>query len=558
MEQNNNNMSDSQGPTNVVKLHKNECPTEWVTAFTDRAEVTRLIKTKVTTGLNEIVIVDLPIAVDRNSVRVTGGQGLATILEVSCTTGFQASETDPNKSAKEAQIEELRGQRKVTELELTRVQKEYAWVEGFATTVRNPAAGKDGAAPNFFNAGVLGEVSNFLEFYQTRLAQIDDKSDKLNKKLKEIDEKISVLSGSLNPRARGNQYTEVTVALEAKKDSEIAMQLSYVITGAHWNASYDVRVVSGEKTIELTYYGVITNNSTDDWLNTNVILSTAKPSVGGTPPALYTKFVNFTYNNYLARESKAMSYMNAAPMQSAMYHAEMEDMRSFDAPSGGGAAPMEVMTTSASEGVTSSTFNIPRKCDIASDNKPHKVTIKIFKLDAVFTYETIPRLQAEAFLKASIKNTAEGYPFLPGDLNIFMDGNFVSKSTMNHVNSSESFTIFLGADSGVKIEHKCLGNFQESSGIFQKVHNKKFKSKIIIKNNKKQPVKIAAYEQLPKSSDASIKVKLIEPVIEEGSKKVKVTEANNLRWKLVIPAGEMREIPFEYSVEWPSNKTINL
>lgn len=45
------------------------------------------------------------------------------------------------------------------------------------------------------------------------------------------------------------------------------MQLSYVITGAHWNANYDVRVTSGENTIELTYYGVITNNSSDDWLN---------------------------------------------------------------------------------------------------------------------------------------------------------------------------------------------------------------------------------------------------------------------------------------------------
>lgn len=64
------------------------------------------------------------------------------------------------------------------------LQKEYAWVEGFAATVRNPAVGKDAAAPNFFNAGVLGEVSNFLEFYQTRLAQIDEKSDKLSKKLK--------------------------------------------------------------------------------------------------------------------------------------------------------------------------------------------------------------------------------------------------------------------------------------------------------------------------------------------------------------------------------------
>ncbi len=51
MEQNNNKMTDVQGPTNVIKLHKNDCPTEWVTAFTDRAEVTRLIKTKVNAGM---------------------------------------------------------------------------------------------------------------------------------------------------------------------------------------------------------------------------------------------------------------------------------------------------------------------------------------------------------------------------------------------------------------------------------------------------------------------------------------------------------------------------
>ena len=75
--------------------------------------------------------------------------------------------------------------------------------------------------------------------------------------------------------------------------------------------------------------------------------------------------------------------------------------------------------------------------------------------------------------------------------------------------------------------NKHVSKFQESSGI-QKVHNKKYKSKIILKNNKKQPVKITANEKLPKSRDASIKVKLIEPVLEEGSKHVKLTEANNV------------------------------
>ena len=51
MEQNNNKMSESQTPANVIKLHKNACPVDWVTAFTDRAEVTRLIKTKVNAGM---------------------------------------------------------------------------------------------------------------------------------------------------------------------------------------------------------------------------------------------------------------------------------------------------------------------------------------------------------------------------------------------------------------------------------------------------------------------------------------------------------------------------
>jgi len=84
----------------------------------------------------------------------------------------------------------------------------------------------------------------------------------------------------------------------------------------------------------------------------------------------------------------------------------------------------------------------------------------VIHLKASYTYMVIPPLSTHAYLKvsqvhlnsshkekrisenqnshhlpppppifqASIQNTSEGYPFLAGDINVFMDGNFVAKS----------------------------------------------------------------------------------------------------------------------------------
>jgi len=41
--------------------------------------------------------------------------------------------------------------------------------------------------------------------------------------------------------------------------------LSYVVMAASWQAAYDVRVQSTSEDLSVTYYGIITNNSLDDW-----------------------------------------------------------------------------------------------------------------------------------------------------------------------------------------------------------------------------------------------------------------------------------------------------
>jgi len=137
---------------------------------------------------------------------------------------------------------------------------------------------------------------------------------------------------------------------------------------ASWHAAYDVRVQSDDLRLELTYYGIITNTSLEDWHNVSALndelstplafpsphtcawswvdltnpsfrcqallaLSTAKPSVSGAPPDLTTKFVGFAQPfDYSHGHSAFINSVPAQPCQSAVQEAF--------------AAPAEVLTTS--------------------------------------------------------------------------------------------------------------------------------------------------------------------------------------------------------------------
>jgi len=216
------------------------------------------------------------------------------------------------------------------------------------------------------------------------------------------------------------------------------------------------------------------------------------------------------------------------------------------------AAPeTEVQTTKAVESATSTTFTIPRKSTIVADNKPHKVTIKLLKFQADYTYTILPKLSPHAYLKASIRNTSKDTPLLPGPMNVFMDNNFVAKSEIPLISPNESLGIFLGIDPGIKFEYQPLKQLKDTQGYIQKTNKLNIKFNTIISNNKGKDVKIDLFDNLPKSYDGQIKVRLVEPEISAEEPKIVLTPANNVQWKLSILAGEKKEISFQYTIEYP-------
>ncbi len=85
---------------------------------------------------------------------------------------------------------------------------------------------------------------------------------------------------------------------------QLTLKLSYIVQNANWSPSYDIRVKTENYTTQLVYYGIIVNNTGDDWKEVDISLSTAQPAVGGNPPELSTLKVRL---NTVYRESRKMS-----------------------------------------------------------------------------------------------------------------------------------------------------------------------------------------------------------------------------------------------------------
>ena len=73
------------------------------------------------------------------------------------------------------------------------------------------------------------------------------------------------------------------VAIEAEHKMQFSMDLSYIVSHAGWEPTYDVRLAANGKEAELVYRALVRQKSGEDWPGVKLVLSTAKPEVGGAP-----------------------------------------------------------------------------------------------------------------------------------------------------------------------------------------------------------------------------------------------------------------------------------
>ncbi len=57
----------------------------------------------------------------------------------------------------------------------------------------------------------------------------------------------------------------IGVLLTVREEGEIQLRVSYVVSNASWSPKYDLRVSSADRTMDVNYFGMVEQNTGEDW-----------------------------------------------------------------------------------------------------------------------------------------------------------------------------------------------------------------------------------------------------------------------------------------------------
>jgi hypothetical protein len=513
----------------VIEKHAEDCPILNVVVYRDRAEVTRsAVLTTDEIGETQVVIDSLTKYSNTDSFRVKTMDSNCDILEVSHEKSFSKKSTVNQTLVDEVKkkVDELEDDLKQCESKITRSTASKDLIKNFADN----ALANNSKAPTRVS---ISEAKEIIDYYQNEALKLDDELFVLKKDKNLIETELAVQKKKLLELTNGSNASNETtlslfVTLNIKAAGEIHLQFSYVVTCATWSPSYDIRVNNSDNSLALSYFAEVTQTTGENWKDCELFLSTSNPSMGSSPPPLPTKTVDFSYNNYsyakqpmMKRESKAAMFGGLSNNTFRERAGSFSLMDEYGGGGGGGSMPMSFQTQMPSEFVKagvvgtgdlgSTVFTIPRKVTIDCDNKPHKVMITARSFKPQMVHYAVPSVSPNVYIQAKTKNNSP-YPLLASDnVSIYLDGNFVSKSSLPQTNAGESFQVFIGVDQSVKLEYLPVRNEEYRKGWVQGTEVKKVSHTTILHNSKSQMIRIILAECLPRSTNDKIVVELVEP-----------------------------------------------
>nr|WP_041653697.1 mucoidy inhibitor MuiA family protein [Achromobacter xylosoxidans] len=522
-----------------------------VTVYQDRAVVTRAASSELAAGEHELVLEKLPASLQENSLQVSAkSTGQATLLDVKVRDAYQADTANERVKQLEEQVRKLQGQQALLDDEAAVLDNQRELVLMMQRGATEPA--KDGARLTLDELKAIQSLSaDSLARALAGLRRVAEQKEALERELTALQNQLGQLQNSLNRRTK-----TVTLRVNLARAGKLDLNVSYAVAGARWTPAYDARLRPADRSVDLGYFGVIRQNTGEDWNNVKLTLSTARPSLGGGAPALQPWIVDVAAPPPPPRPRPSPAPV--AAMQQAEAQAKMSRQRVQSFEDAGAPAveivpePLEQATAQVQAEATSASFQIKNPATLLSDNSSQRVAIATAKLPATLQYQSTPALREAMFLTAHASNNTD-FPFLAGSLNTFLDDAFVAASAMKAVMPGEKLELALGADEGISIKRQLVNRYTESTGFSGSGKRVTYEYKITVKNNKATKEQVSFKDRLPISRNEKIVVKLLSP----ADREIKREEDGKLVWDWEMEPGKSRETVLKFSVDYPGDIDVS-
>ncbi|HEX9988635.1 MAG TPA: mucoidy inhibitor MuiA family protein [Chloroflexia bacterium] len=520
-----------------------DAPIVAVTVFTDRARVTRCGTLQLEAGEHTIALERVPSLLEDDSVRAGGRGANVRILGVEIVTRFVTEAPEEDLSTLQQQLQTLQDR------DAALADNETAEAERieFLKTLRQ-SSGTNLARGVAYGKTDLGSVESMAQYLTKELEAALSRRRELAQQRRDLAREIQAAQSRLGQVQHYESYErrEIHVIVEATAATDLELEVVYVVHGASWEPIYDIRLV--ESTVNLTYQAHVRQQSGEDWPAVQLSLSTARPAVTREIPELDAWYID-KYQPLPPRPMYSTAPMAAAMAMPAQQPGGTEMAYAKQARS---AAPVAEVAHAEIESTGAAvTYRVARPVAVPGDGSPHKTTVTALDLDAQLDYVTAPKLAAEAYLRAKVRNTSR-FILLPGQASIFHAADFVGRTMLELVAPNEEFELQLGVDDRVKVERELTERATAKAALLGSTKRTHFAYEITLTSHLAAPARILVSDQLPVPRHEEIKVKLqsaTPPPTEQ-------TGLNILKWDLELQPQQKQKITFSFTVEHPRDMVL--
>jgi len=513
------------------------------TVYRSGAKLTNVASVRLNAGSNLLVFEKLPVDMNPNSIqiRIEGKADLLSAFFRRATIELN----QPNGSAIRALQDSIemvndRILRLVSENEI--LSKEESSLQ---ENQKRVGAGEHSTLS-------VNDWKEMTQYYRNRLSEIKNRQLEITFQRRKEDRLMAGMNERLRKLNKRETQTlgEVVLQIESATAQTLNISCVYFITQASWSPAYDLRAESTDKPLRMVYKAVVSQQSGFDWAGIKLKLSSARPLSNNNRPILNPQYIDY----YVARPIRNLDDQVAGRANMfQLSQVRTEERRDMAKPTDGPDADRGEITDEEvvlEDSASGEEFEITAPQNIVTGAEAQTVRYKEEQLDAIYHYHAVPKMDPGVFLLAKIPNYGR-YGLLSGTAQIFFKDTYVGQSEIDTKTVSDTLLLSLGRDEDISIKRvkptdlvytpKFLNNFKRELVAYD----------IVVKNNKKVPIKIEILDQIPVSKQDEITVEL-----EERSGAQYSADFGKLLWNVEVPAYSSKTLRFKYWLKYPKDKAV--
>ena len=503
-----------------------------VTVFPTGAEITRAFDVKLQPGEHRI-LVRLPNTIQTDSIQIKSDPDSGVSISA---LDLKPAPIDPTEA--EAQKAETDARIATLVVEVDRQQKAKANSAFALLLVKTLAERKlqpTGAAstPPVPDPQALALL---LDMVDSRLSQISEamldaqlKIDAAQAQIADLRKKQAEI-----PVVPPPEWLAV-VHILAKKGGTVSFRLGYRLAAATWAPLYEARLsteTGGDSArIELVRTAIVAQNTSDDWTDVELTLSTAQRTSSVSVPGLRPLGIR----DFISEAEQEQSQSSAANAKAG---------------NAGSATAAPALASNLGFNVL---YAIPGRVSVERTGTRKTVRIGTGEGAADLFLSAVPKLDLTAYLGAHFLANTDT-PMLPGRVMLFRDGVFVGEDRMPLTAPGETITLGFGADDLVSIERRQVARKSGETGLVSTAHVEERSHLTTVVSSHSFGIPITIKDQVPVSDDERIRVDLLQETPAPDDDKTGA-RTGVYSWTRQLNPGKPEEFLFGFRVTWPKGIT---